>query len=298
MAKEGSDGFYGRALARLGLGLFLVVCLALTLLWRIDNPRAERIRLAVLDQVMPIAEAAYSPVVNASNLLLDLRSYERLVEQNEELRRELQQMKAWREAAIQLEQENAKLVDLNNVRLKPGLSFTSGEVLIEATSPFRQSILVNLGANDRITDGWAVMDGLGLVGRVTGVGQDTSRVLLITDTESKIPVVIQPSEERALMTGDNSGLPLVEFLERADLVQPGDRIFTSGDGGVFPSDLLVGQVVRATDGRLRVRPSADLLRLEFVRVVRHSPRAPITLPDRLIGPSLPTASSFGPDENG
>ncbi|MEO0341958.1 MAG: rod shape-determining protein MreC [Pseudomonadota bacterium] len=287
MAEEKSDGFYGRALRRLGLFITLLVCLVLTLLWRIDNLRAERMRLAILDRAMPVAETLYWPLEKASDLLLDLRSYERLLTQNAELRRELQQMKAWREAAIQLEQENAKLLDLNNVKLQPRFNVISGEVLIDAASPFRQSILVNLGRADRITDGWAAMDGLGLVGRVSGVGERNARILLITDTESHIPILIKPSEQRALMEGDNTGLPLLSFLERADLVQPGDRVFTSGDGGVFPSDLLVGQVVRATDGRLRIRPSADLLRLEFVRIVRHTPSAPIVLPDRLIGPTLP-----------
>lgn len=281
------DRLYGKLIRRLGLMAMLLILLAFTLLWRIDNTRAERIRLALFDQAMPVAEFIYAPFVQFNTLLLRLQSYESLLIQNEELRRELQQMKAWREAARQLEQENAKLLDLNNVKIKPGQTFVTGEVLIEAASPFRQSVLINLGARDRIVDGWAAMDGLGLVGRVSGVGQETSRILLITDTESQIPILIKPSEQSGLMVGDNTNLPLVNFLERTDDIQPGDQVFTSGDGGVFPSDLLVGTVVRASDNRLRIRPSADLPRLEFLRIVRHTPSAPITVPDRLVGPILP-----------
>ncbi len=80
-------------------------------------------------------------------------------------------MQAWKEAALQLEQENARLLDLNNVRLDPRLTFVTGVVMADSGSPFRQSVLLNVGARDGIVDGWAAMDGIGLVGRISGVGQ-------------------------------------------------------------------------------------------------------------------------------
>jgi rod shape-determining protein MreC len=98
------------------------------------------------------------------------QSYASLYEQNQELRRELRQMRAWREAALQLEQENAKLLDLASVRLDPALTFVTGVVLADSGSPFRQSVLLNVGQRDGIRDGWATTDGLGLVGRIFGVG--------------------------------------------------------------------------------------------------------------------------------
>jgi cell shape-determining protein MreC len=85
--------------------------------------------------------------------------------------------------------------------------------------------------------------GIGLVGRISGVGSRTSRVILVTDTSSRIPVTIQPSGQKAMLSGDNSPLPPLDFVEDDDEVRPGDRVVTSGDGGVFPAGLLVGQVV-------------------------------------------------------
>ena len=119
------------------------------------------------------------------------------------------------------------------------------------------------------------MDGIGLVGRVAGLGQETSRILLLTDTNSRLPVTIQPSGQTAILTGDNSPVPLIDFLEKPELVRPGDRIVTSGDGGVFPADLLVGQLVEAADGQFRVRLAADFERLAFLRVLRSAPKEPI-----------------------
>jgi rod shape-determining protein MreC len=200
-------------------------------------------------------------------------------------------MKAWKEAALQLEQENAKLLDLNNVSLDPQLTFVTGVVITDSGSPFRQSVLVNVGARDGIIDGWPTMDGIGLVGRIAGVGQETSRVMLLTDTSSRIPVTIQPSGQKAILAGDNTLNPPLEFLEDTALVRPGDRVVSSGDGGVFPADLLVGQVALGTDGRLRVRLSADYQRLEFLRVLRSQPHEEIGDPGSLLAPE---AEFFGP----
>jgi rod shape-determining protein MreC len=155
-------------------------------------------------------------------------------------------------------------------------------------------VLINVGARDGILDGWATMDGLGLVGRVSGVGERTARVLLLTDVNSRIPVTIQPSGQQALLMGDNSQTPLLDFIEAREDVSPGDRIVTSGDGGLFPPGLLVGQVVETTDGRLRARLSADLVRLQFLRVMRSHPGTSLDDPGSLVGPPWPLPETRQP----
>jgi len=285
--QNNDDVNFTGSLARIGVAIFLVVLLALFLLWRIDNPRAERIRMALIDRVVPNMEWAMVPVSKASQMVKDFQSYDRIYSQNQELRRELQRMKAWREAALQLEQENARLLDLNKVKLNAKLSFISGKVLTDSGSHFRQSAIINLGRLDGVIEGWAAMDGLGLVGRIAGVGDGSSRVLFVTDTTSNIPVLIKPSNQRAILAGDNSAAPTLLFIESFQQIKPGDRIVTSGDGGVFPADLLVGQVTLGTDSQFRAQLAADFRRLEFLRVIRYSPNAPINQPERLIGPVLP-----------
>lgn len=181
------------------MGVLIVCLLGLFVLWRIDSPRVERFRAAVIDRVVPNLDWAMAPVTGTVNLFRDFQSYQRIYRQNQELRRELQQMQAWKEAALQLEQENARLLDLNNVRLDPRLTYVTGVVAADSGSPFRQSVLLNVGARDGIVDGWAAMDGLGLVGRISGVGDNSARVILLTDTSSRIPVTVQPSGQRALI---------------------------------------------------------------------------------------------------
>ena len=277
---------YSTALGRLMLGALVVMLLGLFLLWRIDSPRVERLRMEITDRVIPNFATITVPVTSAVNILRSARSYTRIYQQNQELRRELQQMKAWKEAALQREQENARLLDLNNVRLDPKFTKITGVVLADSGSPFRQTVLLNVGRRDGIVDGWAAIDGIGLVGRIAGVGERTSRVILLTDTSSRIAVSIESNGQRAMIVGDNTSRSPLEFLADPETVRPGDRVVTSGDGGVFPSGLLVGQVTQTQSGRLRMRLAADMQRLEFLRVVRHQPREPISTAGDLIGVQL------------
>ncbi|OWU85034.1 rod shape-determining protein MreC [Oceanicola sp. 22II-s10i] len=297
---RGQDEDFVTPLRRLLVGVLVLCLVAIFIVWRIDSPRVERFRAQVIDRVMPSFDWAMAPVTGTLNILRDFQSYHRIHEQNRELRRELQQMKAWKEAALQLEQENARLLDLNNVRLDPRLTYITGVVLADSGSPFRQSVLLNVGTRDGIVDGWATMDGIGLVGRISGVGGATSRVLLLTDTSSRIPVTIQPSGQRAILSGDNSATPPIEFIEDPSLVRPGDRVISSGDGGVFPAGLLIGQVAQDPGGRLRVRLAADYERLEFLRVLRHLGTEDIDDPGSLVSPRLMPAdtASAGDPGNG
>lgn len=271
MAKDRTNSSdYTAPVRNLLLGVLVVCLLGLFLFWRIDSPRVEALRGQITDRLVPNMDWAMAPVTGTINLFQDFQSYRRLAEQNRELRSELRQMRAWKEAALQLEQENARLLDLNKVQLDPRLTFITGVVLADSGSPFRQSVLLNIGRRDGLVDGWATMDGIGLVGRISGVAENTSRVLLLTDANSRVPAVIQPSGQRAIVAGDNTAVPLLDFIENRDLVRPGDRVISSGDGGVFPDGLLIGSLELDRGGRLRVRPSADFERLEFLRVMRHS----------------------------
>ena len=278
-----SDEFT-RPLRRILQAVIILCLLGVFLVWRIDSPRVERFRSHVIDQVMPSFTWAMTPVMAITELALNFQSYQSLYEQNQELRRELQQMKSWKEAALQLEQENARLLDLNKVRLDPDLTRVTGVVLADSGSPFRQSVLLNVGARDGILDGWATMDGLGLVGRISGVGAKSSRVILLTDASSRIPATIEPSGQSVLIVGDNTLAPPIDFIENPELVRPGDRIVSSGDGKVFPPGLLIGQVAKDPGGRLRVRLAADYERLKFLRVLRSTSRRDVDEPGTLIAP--------------
>jgi rod shape-determining protein MreC len=105
--------------------------------------------------------------------------------------------------------------------------------------------------------------------------------------------VVLPSGQRAIVAGDNTAYPVLEFLEAPDSIRPGDRIVSSGDGGLYPPDILIGRVATTPDGRHRALIAADYGRLDYVRVIRFRPSEQISGPGDMIGPML-AAQPSGP----
>ena len=247
---------------------FIFVCLTLIfILWRVDNTRTELIRTKIIDFVSPLTIPLNYPIKVVGDLVRYFEIYSTLLEENKELKRDLQNMTGWKEKALQLEQKNAQLRALNNVKLSEDLIWVTGEMMADSGSPFYQSGLINIGSKDGIKNGSAAVDGLGLVGRISGVGQKVARVLFLTDISSAIPIKIKRSNQKGLMIGDNSPWPLLEFVEEKGLINIGDRVFTSGDGNVFPSDILIGTIMIDNKKKLRVKPVANFESLEFLRIL-------------------------------
>ena len=247
---------------------FIFVCLTIIfVLWRVDNTRTELIRTKIIDFVSPLTIPLNYPIKVVGDLVRYFEIYSSLLEENKELKRDLQNMTGWKEKALQLEQKNAQLRALNNVKLSEDLIWVTGEMMADSGSPFYQSGVINIGLEDGIKNGSAAVDGLGLVGRISGVGQKVARVLFLTDISSAIPIKIKRSNQKGLMIGDNSPWPLLEFVEEKGLINIGDRVFTSGDGNVFPSDILIGTILIDNKKKLRVKAVANFESLEFLRIL-------------------------------
>ena len=246
------------------------VILAITIvLWRIDNQRVERLRMDIIDATVPNFSFLLNPITNFGKVVTDFRAYNRVYKQNQELKNELQKMQGWREAALQLEQANAKLRALNKLKLNPSLVFLTGEVLADVGGPFNQSALINVGALDGIKEGAAVLDGLGLVGRIATLGKETSRIIFLTDSNFSIPVTILPIRAKAIMRGNNSLFPELSFFDSEAKIQPGYRVVTSGSDGYFVPDLLIGSVIE-NESNFLINLAADFANIEFLRVLRTS----------------------------
>lgn len=276
-----------RTLRRIVLVGCTVVGLALFGLWRSDSPRIEQLRLAVAGRAAPLIEVTTAPFVRLVGLLEDWERLGTLHRQNRDLRREIERLRAWRDAAQQLERENAQLRALNNVQLSPRLAYTTAEIFADPRSPFGRSVMASVGTRDGVADGSAAVDGRGLVGRVVGVGDAVARILLLTDFSSRVPVKILPSGLRGVLSGDGTAAPQLAFLSEVGALAPGAQVVTSGDDGVFPPDLAVGVVAALGDRTARVQLASDFNRLEFVRILRWQRETPQALRPDLVGPPVP-----------
>ncbi len=196
---------------------------------------------------------------------------------------------SWQSVAQRLEAENKALRSFFAFRSGPQATFITARVVGDAGSAFVRSMLLNAGGRDGVENGQAVMTSDGLAGRITEVGETSARVLLITDINSRIPVLVERTRDRAVLAGDNSRQPRLTLMPPGMSVEAGDRIVTSGHGGTYPAGLPVGVVASVSEKSVRVEPLVDWTRLEFVRVVDFGiegilPSAPSPAPRR---PPLP-----------
>jgi rod shape-determining protein MreC len=237
------------------------------LIGKADTVLVENARVLALDLASPALEAIARPVAVANRTIADLKEFATLREENARLREENTRLLAWQTAARRLENENNRLRALANFREGPEASFITARIVGDSVSAYVRGALLNVGRKAGVEPGQAVVTGEGLAGRVAEVGDNSARVLFVTDVNSRLPVQVERTRERAILAGDNSALMRLTLAQTLQGVQRGDRIVTSGHGGSFPVGIPVGEVVQTESGSVKVRPFADFSRLEFVRVV-------------------------------
>jgi len=252
---------------RFAVPLLVVASALMIVLGKADALLFDRVRMVAADFAAPILDLVSRPVAGFDALSLRLHSMAALYSENERLRQENSRLLQWQQVALNLNAENQRLHGLLNLVPEPTASFVSAKVIANSGGTFVRSVLVNAGSRDGVVRGQAVIAGEGLVGRVAEVGERTARVLLLTDLNSHVPVIVESSRERAVLTGDNSDQPRLAYLPVRSPVHAGDRIVTSGHGGVFPPGLPVGSVASTDNGVSRVEPFVELSRIDFVRIV-------------------------------
>lgn len=258
----------GRTLIQRFAYLFLLLgAVGLMLVGKADVVLVERARTAVIDATAPILDFLSRPAAKVAAAIEDVRQLWDLRQEVDRLRQENERLLRWQQAARQLESENAQLRELMNVVPEPGVRFVTARVIADAGGAFVRSLLVNAGGRDGVRKGQIAMTAQGMVGRVAEVGDRQARVLLVTDLNSRIPVMLESSRERAMLSGDNAERPRLQYLGTNARVEVGDRIVTSGHGGAFPPGLPIGLVASASDWEVRVQPYVDMSRLEYIRLV-------------------------------
>ncbi len=187
--------------------------------------------------------------------------------QNADLKAQLKDMRQWRDVAIALKSENARYRTVLGLKTDPPIPMATALIVTDSRGPFADTRLANAGSEKGVKPGNPVMSENGLVGRVIGVTRGASRVLLLTDIASRTPVMDERTNARAILTGDGGPNPRLDYLRGRDPIREGDRVLTSGDGGVLPRGLPVGTAVKGLDGRWRIVLASDRAPIDYVRIL-------------------------------
>ena len=223
-----------------------------------------------------------------------VRGYFFAVSENRHLRAELVQAQATRDQLEAMQVENARLRAVLGIRTDPPLPHIAAETIADSHGPFANTRLANAGRDKGVTEGNPVVSEHGLIGRVVGVSDHVSRVLLLTDAESRTPVLLVRTNGRAILSGDGGGSPKLDFVRTTQDLKEGDRVLTSGDGGVFPRGLPVGTVVRGLDGGWHIALDSDAAPIDFVQILLFTDFAQLVDERALAPKDLPTAMTEEP----
>ncbi|MFP4361177.1 MAG: rod shape-determining protein MreC [Alphaproteobacteria bacterium] len=257
---------------RASFGGLIGLALILLLLGRAQVGVVEQATHAVRDALTPVMTAVARPSAAMHDGFAWIGRQFALAEENARLRAQVERLSQWRAEATRLEVENASLREvLHAQRRRPVPIERTATVVADSRSPFVHTRLLDTGSRDGVEQGMAAMATGGLAGRVVDVAPHSARLLLLTDFNSRLPVLVLPSRDPAILSGDNGPLPRLDFMPLTPQVQAGDRVVTSGAAGLLPVGLPVGQVVRDEAGALRVRPALDVRDLRHVRLVRSPP---------------------------
>ena len=245
----------------------ILLAVALMMLGKVDIALMESVRANVTDAVTPILDVISKPIVSVNKMISEAKGIYSVREENLILKQEKDRLLQWQAAARKLEIENKNLRGLLNFPVEPAAGFITARAIADTGGAFANSVVINAGNKSGIRKGQATITGEGLVGRVTDVGARSSRVLLITDLNSRIPVVLQSSQARAILAGDNTHRPKLIHLSPGASISQGDRIVTSGHGGAFPPGLPVGLVASVNEKGINIEPFVERSRVTYLRIL-------------------------------
>ena len=191
-----------------------------------------------------------------------------LYDDYQNLKNELYILKAQQSEIEFLKMQNKELKIVISDVLHTNIKNVIAKVILDKQSPFLKSIILNKGTNSNLKKGMAVLHKKNMVGRIVEVNYLSSRVLLVNDLNSKIPVKIQPSGENAIISGEGNNLASLDFLPKLSTIEKENIVFTSGSGGVFDDGIPIGKITEI-EGKFYVKFFSDLNQINFVTVINN-----------------------------
>ena len=275
----------------LTLALFTAIALAILVVARAQDGLFEQVRESLNDASVPVMETLAAPAAEFKRWSEGIGSFFSVYEENQKLREEVARLQAAQGELADMQRKVQRYEELLKVPADASVTSVAARVIADATGPFVHTVLINAGREQGVAKGQAVVDERGLLGRVITTGNRSARVLLLTDLNSRVPVMIEGANLKAILAGDNSGQPALEYLPPGSRITAGARVITTPDGGVFPPGVTVGVV--AGDKSPRVNLATAEGRADFVRVMKYTAPVDIenALPEPLPGAVDPAAKA-------
>ncbi len=255
--------------------ILILLCLTLVFLGKLDLIAIRSIKSFLSDFLAPITFALNKPVKEIAGVFEDVKSAGSLREENIRLKSEIRKLKVINSKTSSQELELLELRELLKVLPERKNQIITARAITSPGGVFANTVLINAGKDYGIKIGQPAISSLGLVGSVVNVGMKTSRILLMIDINSMIPVYFTNSNWPAIVQGQSGELLKIKFLSSKAKPIEDEIVQTSGHGGRLPSGINVGKIVKSFSGNFYVKPTVDFQRLTYISIITNKNTLPI-----------------------
>ena len=247
---------------RFSLVALIIFSVVLIVLSRINFPAINYLKIGLNEVVYRVSFIVSLPEQQLNRSLIIINNHLNLYNDHDQLKEKFKSLRGKELDNEYLKFENERLRKIIDEYIINTDELVA-KVLLDKESPFLRSIILNKGSKDKIRIGMAVLDGPYLVGKVVEVNYATSRVLLISDLNSKIPVILEPGDIQSIMSGSGKNKGQIQYFKTENTLNEKKIVFTSGSGGIFKSGIPIGEFNSGEE----IKFFSDLSQLTFVKVV-------------------------------
>jgi len=247
--------------------LFALIILSIIFLFAetIETKPLNYLRSFIKDTIYRGSLVVSIPFKSFDNIAKNVSTHINIYENYSKLKIENNELKNNILKSDFLELENTQLRKLIEEQVTSSSNLVSARVMLDKQSPYLNSLIINIGSNKNIKNGMAVLDGKNFIGRIVDVNFFSSRVLLVSDLNSKIPIISAPSAHHAILTGHGENALSLEYLPETHNIKDGDKIYTSGKEGIFSPGIPIG-VVKIENDIVAVSLFSELSQITFINV--------------------------------
>lgn len=248
---------------------FSLLCVIFLIISKVNSDLSEKITFGFVGVSMPVVKTIAWPLNTTINLLTDFQELIDAKKENAELKEELAKLKSFYIRSLNIHQENKELRSIIDFVTSKSSNFKVARIIGRSHQIFNQKVLIDAGKNRGLKEGAIVTGDRGVIGRVAEVSEDKSRLILLNDASSRIPVITSKTRVRAILAGNNSGIMEMLYLPKNHTIEEGDWVFTSGDGDTLPPGLLVGVVKKVNSDSAYVAMIEDVNNSDIVTIISY-----------------------------
>jgi len=250
---------------RFSLVVLVLISVLLIFLETVQTKPLNIVRSILKDLVYRSATIVSFPSKSFSNIYGTIQNHLNLYKDNKLLDEENKELKEKLSKSSYLKLENTQLREAIDLKINSPTNLITARVILDKQSPYLNSFVISVGSNKKIKKGMAVLDGKIFIGRVVDVNFFSSRVLLVTDLNSKIPIITEPSGIHAILSGRGIKEPTLQYLPDKHNIKDGNKVYTSGKEGIFEAGIAIGEV-QIEKKIVKVSLYSNLKQITFVNI--------------------------------